>query len=382
MVVDGLLGTGLNGAVRAPMAKLIDALNQIDNHVLAIDIPSGVCGLTGGVFGQAVRADHTITFHSSKRGHWLHPGADKSGCVTVVDIGLPSNLSPFDDGRILQLASGDELQDLFSARTPDSHKGSYGHVMVVGGVNGRAGAPQLASDAALASGAGLVTLGTSADVVSYLARDAYEVMVTSLYDEAFGGTWWDEINGYDAAVIGPGLRTDEGVGKRLVSGLQHLTIPVVIDADGLNHLARYADTISFCYPCVLTPHPGEAARLLKKTTADVQKDRVASIQALRALTGAIIVLKGANTLVADNDGRIHVCPVGNAGMATAGSGDVLAGMIAGLLAQGYSPSKAALAGTLWHGLSGDRLSEKFGQKTLRARDIIEGLREIEACYQN
>ena len=190
------------------------------------------------------------------------------------------------------------------------------------------------------------------------------------------------MDGYDAAVLGPGMSTEPDVGRRLVVGLQHIDIPLVIDADALNHMAAQKDEVCLKGPCVITPHPGEAARLLGTSTADVQRDRVASVQALRQLTGAVVVLKGANTLVGDDHGRIYVCPFGNPGMATAGSGDVLAGIIAGLMAQGYSSSEAALAGALWHALSGDFMSKKYGQKTLRARHIIDGLRDVEGCFRN
>jgi hydroxyethylthiazole kinase-like uncharacterized protein yjeF len=381
VLVDALLGTGLKDLVRPEMAEIIDAINRAPSPVISADIPSGICGDTGRVLGTAIQATTTVTFQSSKLGHWLYPGAGYVGTLSIVDIGMPDSAVPT-VAKLRRLASDRDLAPIFAHRTPNSHKGTHGHVLAIGGMLGRTGAIRLVADAAMVAGAGLVTVGTSRDALMSIAGQSYETMASALFDEAGDAQWTHISDGYDALVIGPGLPSDAHLGARLFEQLPLLKMPMVIDADGLNHLARQGAEAVELSNAVMTPHPGEAGRLLGCSTGEIQADRIRAVETLVARFDTTVVLKGAHSLIGTRNGNVIICGSGNPGMATAGTGDVLAGVIGALLARGLGPEPAAIGAVLWHAMAGDRSAIAQGPTGLRARDILVEMRGVEAWYRD
>lgn len=375
LLVDALLGTGLRGEVRGLTREIIGWINHHGAPVIAVDIPSGVDGETGSISGDAVHAVETVTFAAAKPGHWLHPGAARRGLLTIVDIGMPTAaLARAPRRRILGDA---DLAPVRAPRDPDSHKGRQGHVGVLGGSPGKSGSIRLCGDAALRAGAGLVTLATTPALARELGPQLYEAMTEGTLDPDrpdAADRLAARLNTFDAIAAGPGLPTDETTGALLEAVLPHVDRPLVLDADGLNHAARRPALLAGPAPRIITPHPGEAARLLGCATADVQRDRFGAAARLFAKYGAVVVLKGAGTIVHAAD-EVALCPDGNPGMASAGMGDVLTGIIAALLARGMSAALAARAGVVWHARAGDAAAAHHSQDHLIARDLIAALAE-------
>jgi NAD(P)H-hydrate epimerase len=378
VVVDALLGTGLQGPVRGVAALAVGWVNRSELPVVAVDIGSGLCSASGAVLGEAVRATRTVTFGASKLGHWLGAGPEHSGHLQIVDIGLPAGLIEA-HSSVRRLLGEHDLACAFAARPATAHKGWAGHLYVVAGDVGRTGAARMTADAALSAGAGLVTIGTTEAALPGLGPQLYEVMAEAL----LAGTAEDAgrllaaVEARSAAVIGPGLSASTPLREVLLAALPQITVPVVLDAEALNQLVGHLPVLGQGGPRVLTPHPGEAGRLLGITAQAVQADRVAALQSLVASTGAVVVLKGAHTLVGAPDGRIGLCPEGNPGMASAGMGDALAGVLGALLARGVSVFEAACAAVMWHARAGDRASQTHGINGLRARAVIEALPVVE-----
>ena len=359
--VDALFGTGLSRPIEGALAA---ALERLEAPILAVDIPSGVDGSTGRVLGAAVPAQQTVTFGAAKRGHLLHPGRSLRGDLVVADIGVPIGEA---DVRLLD---ADALA--ISERADDAHKGSFGHLLVVAGSEGKVGAARLTAEAALRAGAGLVTLCVPAGVhADSLAGLRPEVMVERAPSEdgvfAESGPLLDLLATRDALAVGPGL----GAAPRaLLVDLLAAGKPTVVDADGLNALGPVADWPAAAGPRVLTPHPGEAGRLLGCSTAAVQEDRIAAAQTLSA--AGVAVLKGASTVIS-GPGGTFVNPTGNPGLATGGSGDVLTGIVGALLARGLSADRAAAAAVYWHGAAADVAVRGRGEASLVAGDVIDSL---------
>lgn len=381
LIVDALLGTGVKGAVRGLAAEAIAWMIGHEAPILAVDVPSGVCSDTGQVLGVAVRADATVTFAASKLGHWLFPGAGHVGRLVVVDIGIP-DITLAAQGPERLIMGRHTLSPAFARRPQDSHKGTFGHVYVLAGSPGKTGAARMAGDAAMRAGAGLVTLGTGREAFRLIAGELHELMAEIAYEPgevvvSAAERLAHRMGACQAAAIGPGLPPEPALGDILAALLPRLEPPAVVDAEALNLLARRREVFEAGGPRILTPHPGEAGRLLGKTTAEIQADRVGAALTLADETGAVVVLKGAHTLVADPDGRLQVCPDGNAGMASAGMGDVLTGIIAALLARGLSPFDAATAGVVWHAQAADCAAERSTESALSARDVIAALPEVE-----
>ncbi len=375
LVVDALLGTGLKGDVRGVAVEAIAWMNGHGAPILSVDTPSGLCGDTGRVLGAAVRATRTVALAASKLGQWLHPGPEYVGELVIADIGIPA-LALTGRGPVRRVLDDDDLATLRTPRAADAHKGTFGHVFVLAGSVGRTGAARMVADAAMRAGAGLVTIGTTAEALPQIGAQVYEVMT----EVGFGGDverMAARLATRDAVVVGPGMPVDAAHHAFLLDLLPRVEVPAVIDADALNHAAASPGVLRRGGPRVLTPHPGEAARLLGATTREIQADRPGAATRLARLTGAVVVLKGAHTLVARPDGRLAICPAGNPGMATAGMGDVLAGVIGALLARGLSPEEAAEAGVLWHARAGDVAAERGTPTTLIARDVIAALAEVE-----
>lgn len=362
--VDALYGTGLHRPPAPEVAALMAAIAACNQPVLAIDVPSGLSADTGAVPGALLRADVTVSFIAAKRG--LHTGhaADAVGTLELAALDLPESL--WDGARPDAVLLAPEH---LPPRPRGAHKGANGHVLAIGGDHGMAGAIRLCGEAALRSGAGLVSVATRSGHLLALNAARPELMAHGVDDEQALAPL---IARASVLALGPGL--GQGAWSHalwraaLASGK-----PLVLDADGLNLLAR--EPATFAQATVLTPHPGEAARLLACSTADVEADRYAAVRALADRYGAVVVLKGAGSLIAAPDGRVAVCPWGNPGMASGGMGDLLTGVIAALLAQGCTAWRAACLGVGLHARAGDRAA-RHGERGLLATDLLAPLRAL------
>jgi len=387
IVVDGVLGTGCKGEPRAVAAAAINWINscRADALVIAADLPSGMNGDTGTAAGAVVRADMTVTFAAPKQGFCNPAAMEILGHLTVAEIGIPDEiLFRSDAGVKLQLMARPELARAWRGRAWAAHKGSFGHLCVMGGSELYPNAPVLSAMGALRSGAGLVSLWSGNIALAALALIP-EVIVRKIVPDEFRRT--DPVqrlteytlDRFNAVVIGPGLGTDGGAQALVRHVLENFRGRIVLDADGLNTLAelrsdgyRIRDEIAL----VITPHPGEAARLLDWTVAEVQRDRSAAVKSLAARYNAIAVLKGAGTLVCDAQPVPWLNLTGNPGMASAGMGDVLAGMIGALLAQGLDPMLAVKLAVWAHGTAGDLAAMAGSQTSLTATDLLRGLPDV------
>ncbi len=366
VIVDALFGTGLARPPSGDAAAMIAGINASGLPVVAVDIPSGLHADTGEVLGEAVRAELTVTFIGRKQGSYVGNGLDYVGRVLVDDLDVPAACF---DGMIpvARLVSEEAVLRALPRRARTSHKGSHGHVLVIGGGPGMAGAARLAGEAALRAGAGLVTLAVHPDN-SAIAASRPELMCVTAASAADIATLLGRAT---VIAVGPGLGQGAWA-DTLVSAAIDSGLPMVVDADALNGLAAKPRQ---CQHWVLTPHPGEAARLLGKTPAAVQADRLGSARELQEKYGGIAVLKGAGTIVYPPGGPAHVCDRGNPGMAAGGMGDVLTGVIAGVAAQCGDLALAAQAGVFVHAQAGD-LASRAGERGMLASDV---LRQVRAC---
>jgi NAD(P)H-hydrate epimerase len=379
LIVDALLGTGLSAPIRDPYRTAIEAINGAERPVIAVDLPSGIHADTGAIMGAAVQADLTVTFGLPKLGLYTGAGLDHAGTVEVVDIGIPAEFVETIASRV-SLITGETVRRLIPDRRISSHKGTYGHAGIIAGSVGKTGAAAMAAKAALRVGAGLVTVATPASVNDTLESKLLEAMTVPMPEtkaRTLARTGLEEIlsfvNARTAVAIGPGLTTHPETVELIHALLPRLEKPSVLDADALNALAGHTALLDMCkVPPILTPHPGEMARLVDgASTRSINDDRIGAAAAFAKARRVLLVLKGARTVIAHPDGRAAVCPTGNPGMATAGTGDVLTGMIVGLLAQGLTPWDAACAGTFLHGLAGDLAAAERGLAGLTAGDVIE-----------
>ena len=369
VLVDALLGTGAHGDMREPFQRAIDHLNGADRLVVAIDLPSGVNTDTGGLFtGSPVRADLTVTFIAPKLGLVTGPATDFVGELVVDRLEAPTELfSTHEDPGVLAIDGRDRTSFI---RPMNAHKGLFGRLVVVGGDHDMGGAVALTARAALSIGAGIVRVATRGEHRTTVLGQTPEAMVLAVeYDEAVETA----LTASTTLALGPGLgRSDWGetLARRVLAHCVTEDKPIVVDADALNFIAAHGPAIPA--RTVLTPHPGEAARLLGTDNASIQADRPAAVLALAArFAPAVVVLKGAGTLVARGPEIIGVCRVGNPGLATPGSGDVLTGVVGGLLASGLDPSRAACLGVWMHASAGDRACKS--QPTILASDIVRHL---------
>ena len=374
VVVDALFGTGLSRPAAGAAASAIDAMNAAQAPVLAVDVPSGLDPDTGSVRGRAVRASLTVTFIAPKRGLLTGAGPDHAGRVECDPLGVPPALQ----GRVptaVERLDYDALPEhpCLGPRPRGAHKGDHGHVLVVGGERGFAGAVRLAAEAAARVGAGLVSVATRAAHAASVSAARPEIMSRGVEDEAAFAALAERAT---VVAVGPGLGQGSWGERTFASALGCAPRLLVVDADGLNHLAAAGRSAPRRDDWVLTPHPGEAARLLGATVAEVQADRFAAAAAIRDRYGGVCVLKGAGTLVAAGDRPIGVCVNGNPGMGTGGTGDVLTGVIAGLAAQGAAPADAAALGVCIHGKAGDRGARAGGERGLLAGDLLAELRGL------
>ena len=362
--VDALYGIGLNRAPAPEVALLIERINASHTPVLALDVPSGLDADTGHCPGMAIRADVTVTFVAHKRGLYTGQAADCTGALELAALGVPDTLpaAALVDARTLR-AGG------LPRRARYANKGDNGHVLVVGGAAGMSGAVYLAGAGALRSGAGLVSVATHPTHATMLNLTRPELMVHAVSDAPMLQPLLDRAS---VIALGSGLGR-EAWGRALWQAVLATRKPLVLDADGLNLLAE--EPREFSTPVVLTPHPGEAARLLGRSTSEIEADRFAAARELSRRHAAVVVLKGAGSLVAREDGRLDVCPWGNPGMASGGMGDLLAGIIAALLAQGCTAWQAACLGVGLHARAGD-LAAQSGERGLLATDLLQPLRVL------
>ncbi len=380
VVVDALLGTGLNKPPIGLYAEAIEMLNTLQKPIVAVDIPSGLSADDGHIPGAYVQATYTVTFALPKRGLLLYPAAAAVGELHVVDIGIPAQAIEAEGIQITFLGKND-IRSMLPHRRLDSHKGSHGHLLVVAGSLGKSGAGILASQAALRAGAGLVTWALPRCLAPAMASHLTEVMTLPVAEtmagsiaEAAGPTLWQFLHRANALVLGPGLGTQPETVTCVHTLLRQSRVPIVLDADGLNCLVDHLDVLQSCaVPAILTPHPGEIARLLGTDTATVQGQRLDIARDFARRYNIYVVLKGAYTVIYAPDGRRWVNPTGNPAMATAGTGDVLAGVIGALLCQGLEPLQAAQCGVYLHGLAGDRVRDRLGYHGLIASDVLEEL---------
>jgi ADP-dependent NAD(P)H-hydrate dehydratase / NAD(P)H-hydrate epimerase len=383
-VIDAIFGTGLNAPVRGTAARAIELMNQLGVPVVAVDIASGVNSDTGAVMGAAVRARHTVTFGYAKFGHVSYPGAEMCGELTIAEIGFaPAAIR--DVAPRSRFIQAPEARAMLHPRAANSHKGNFGHPIVIAGSRGKSGAALLASRAALRMGAGLVTAAVPESIQPIVATGQAELMTEPVADrdghfagEDATGALAHLLAGKNAIVFGPGIGLGDDTRELLEWLLRSGAAPerpMLIDADGLNALAALGceRAAASSGPLVMTPHPGEMARLLRIDTAAVNADRIGAARRLSELTGACVLLKGAHSVVAGPDGRISVNSSGNAGMATPGMGDALSGMVGALLATRMAALDALVLGVFLHGYAADRVASRMGPVGYLAGDVIDEL---------
>jgi hydroxyethylthiazole kinase-like uncharacterized protein yjeF len=370
VIVDAMLGTGLGGEVRGAYGQAIEETNSTGSPVLAVDIPSGLCSDTGRVLGVAVRADATATFIGLKRGLFTLAAPDYTGAIAYYDLGVP----PEAFARVPSNCQRLELEHLLDRLPPrpvTAHKGSFGTVLVVGGDYGMAGAAAMAAESALRSGAGLVRAATRMEHIAALVARTPEVMAAGVRS---GQELEPLLASADVLVVGPGLGLSPW-SEQLLAVAAASGKPMVLDADGLNLLTRGRIVDNRCRDnWILTPHPGEAARLLGVGNDEVQADRFGAATELQQRFGGVVVLKGNGTVIAGDD-QLLLSDYGNPGMASGGMGDVLSGIIGSLLAQHIAPLEAAALGVCLHGAAADKAAEE-GQRGLLATDLLVPLRAL------
>ncbi len=384
LVVDAIFGTGLSKNISGKTAEIISFINASDSPIISVDIPSGISSDTGQIMGEAVRADYTVTFGLPKRGHLLYPGADYTGRLFIEDIGFPEELL-HSEKLNAELLEKRDISLLIPERQRYSHKGDYGHVLIIAGSRGKTGAAFMCAKACLRAGAGLVTIGVPESLLDVFQSRVTEEMTLPLPDKGDGtisSKALEKILEFlseraDVLAIGPGISVTDDTKKLVRELLLNSAAPAVIDADAINslegnkHVFRRAKA-----PIILTPHTGEMARLLsvQRSAFSVQRqktlnselqneiegDRINTAIKFSKETGIYLVLKGVPTIIAEPEGRVFINPTGNSGMASAGTGDVLTGMLSGFLGQGLNPLEASILGVYMHGLAGDIAAQSKG----------------------
>ncbi len=376
-IIDGILGTGLNSDMKDYYGRVMDDVNAAGKPVMAIDIASGINADSGRIMGNAIKADITATFGFPKQGQLIYPGAEMTGRLVRIDIGIP-NMAADRVRTGCSLIEPEFFDYLLCDDKRDIHKGARGHLLVLAGSTGKTGAATLAALGALRAGAGLVTVGVPASLNPVLETKLTEAMTyplpeteTGCLSERAEEEIFRLLEGKSALAIGPGLSNDPetmSLVRRVVKGCH---VPMVIDADGLNALAGDADAMSSLGPnMILTPHPGEMSRLAKIATRDIQENRISISRQFAEEKGCFLVLKGAKTIIAEPAGMAYVNPTGNPALASGGSGDVLTGLIGGYLTRGWPFVKAVAAGVFIHGLAADCLAEEKGEQGLLAGELL------------
>lgn len=385
VVLDSIFGTGLSRPPEGRPLAAIEAINLARDRgalVIAVDLPSGLETDSGKPTGESVQADVTVTLGYVKRGLVIEPGCSIAGELCVADIGIPRQAESRLTHRPVFMLTEGGIRSMLPRRDASSHKGDFGHVLVIAGSPGKSGAAAMTCAAALRGGAGLVTLAARVDDILPAQRYMPEVMAHPLPGD--GPLSLDDLDtllqacrGKRVLAIGPGLYRGPETGALLLKLIEAAGLPVVIDADGLNALAEVGSEFGRpSAPVMLTPHPGEMARLLGSTSREVQDDRIGAARGYADAHGVTVVLKGARTVIADANGATAINTTGNPGMATAGSGDVLTGLCSALVAQGLTIGSAAAAAVFIHGLAGDRVVRRRGMMGLVATDLLDAITDI------
>lgn len=380
VLVDAIFGTGLNAPVEGVAANAIRSMNESGRPIVAIDLPSGLSADTGERLGPTIQANLTVTLAQPKRGLYLGDGPNMAGTVCVGDIGIPLDLVARAKVPVSLLDSG-MVRAVLPRRHPTAHKGSFGHAAIIAGSVGKSGAAVMAGFGALRIGAGLVTIAlprTVNDAVEAKVLEAMTFPVDATPDGTFAKSACAPLLAFvqdkNAVALGPGVGRQAETAGMIRDLIAEIRQAMVLDADGINAVAGHRQLFQQVHaPVIITPHPGEMARFLETTTAAVQQDRLGVASRVARELNVYVVLKGAGTVIAAPDGALAVNSTGNPGMATGGTGDVLTGIIAGLLAQRLSPWHAACAGVYLHGLAGDLAAASRGEMGLMARDVIEAI---------
>ncbi|MGD9043126.1 MAG: NAD(P)H-hydrate dehydratase [Desulfobacterales bacterium] len=395
LLVDAILGTGLASDVRGLFKTVIDFINALNASnsagiaIFAVDIPSGLNADTGQPCGTCIRAQSTATFGLAKIGHFTYPGAEYTGSLEIIDIGIPGAVVQAVDPK-QYLMTPEQIRTYLQPRSPDAHKGRTGHLLVIAGSIGKTGAAAMTGVSAMRAGAGLVTLGIAESLNPILETQALEVMTAPL-PETQNGTLAtgaaEKIKklaaGKTCLAIGPGIGQAEETQKLVRKIISQSPVPVVIDADGLNNIAGQTQLLkSLKSPAVLTPHPGEMARLIGVTPAEVQQNRLQCAREFATHFKVHLVLKGAATVIAHPDGSAYINPTGNPGMASGGMGDVLTGVLAGFITQGFPPEAASHAAVYLHGAAADTLAQAIGPIGYLAGEVMNAIpREIKKLLE-
>ena len=379
LVVDALFGIGLSRPLEGQFREVVEAMNSLPVPILSVDLPSGLSGGSRQIIGSHVQAAMTVTFAAPKIAHVFFPAAEVVGEVVVADLGIPAELVERAGGD-LNLLVGRELRALVGPRPLSSHKGDFGHSVIVAGSTGKAGAAILAAQSAVRGGSGLVTVAVPSAIVQTVDGASLESMSLSLpgaescLDESSVETILEFCSDKEVLAIGPGLGLSEATVLAVRALIAQSNLPLVLDADGLNAVGNHLDILrSRRLPTILTPHPGELGRLLGRSSSEIQEDRLSAVREAAEKTGSIVILKGYRTLIGSTEDGVFVNPTGNPAMASGGSGDVLTGIIAALIAQGLEGIDAAKLGVFIHGIAGDLAAPGETSIGSTASDLIAAI---------
>ncbi|NLM13535.1 MAG: NAD(P)H-hydrate dehydratase [Epulopiscium sp.] len=375
LIVDAIFGTGLSKPISGIFNDLINLINLYGEYILSIDIPSGLDSETGAILGNAIKAHKTVTLALPKSGLYLYPGTEYVGELIIADIGIPKEI--IDCAQLkMNILMDEEVGSFIPSRFPRSNKGTYGRVQVLAGSKGMTGAAALTCTGAFKIGAGLVSLGIPRSINDILQTKLTEVITIPIRekDGKLCRESFEDIKPYlekaTVIAVGPGIGQGPQIIEFMELLIKNIRIPLVVDADGINAIAKNIEMLrNLKVPVVLTPHPGEMGRLIHKSTEEVLANPIGIVREFCHKWNVILVLKDAKTIIGDPDGQIYINTTGNPGMATAGSGDVLTGIIAGLIGQGLNPYKAAVLGAFIHGKAGDLAASELGQHGMLAGDI-------------
>lgn len=376
IIIDAIFGTGLNSPLKGLISEIIPLINSSGKPVISVDIPTGINASSGKIMGDAIKASLTVTMGLPKLGLLIYPGASYSGKIVIADIGFPEHLLKSDEIKT-ELSELDEISSFIPERPENSHKGDAGKVLIIAGSLGYTGAAALTSESCLKTGAGLVTLINPESINAIMEEKLTETIKCPYPDlkneediRLAKDIIFERLKHADALAIGPGIGRSPLTGKLVTEILNNTELPMVIDADALfpEIITRHKTKLP-----VVTPHPGEAARLLSKTIQDITSNPMESSRNLSEKYRCVAILKGSHSMISHPDGNTIINPTGNSGMSSAGMGDILTGIIACFLSQGVSPEKSAVLGAFIHGLAGDIVARKIGKRGIIASDLIKAI---------
>ena len=381
LIIDAIFGTGLDRNLKGFYKDIIEFINSNETPCISVDMPSGIDSDTGNILGAAIKAYVTVTFVVPKIGITIHPGLEFAGKVYVSNISTPEFL---EKDISYNLTTFNTCKNIIKPRSLNTHKGTYGHLLIVAGSEGKSGAASLSTNAAVRTGSGLVTLAIPKSLNKVMEQKTTEAMTEPVEENKkgnFGECSYDKV--YDlmssnksALAIGPGISTSKDTRNFLFDIFKNTKLPIVADADAITLISEDAEILKqLKAPIILTPHPGEMGRLVRKSSKEIQLNRIEIAKEFATNNNCYLILKGARSIIASPSGEIYINPTGNPGMATGGMGDVLTGVVASLLSQGYSPIDSCILGTFIHGYSGDLVALKIGDIGITATDVIDNIPE-------